>query len=119
MIINIWKGDKNDNKKIKDVAEIVKMPFKTVWNIINKYKRDGRIGNLGGRGRKPIFSNEEKKRIVRNAEKNTKISLEQTGKETSRFTIGRILKKEGLKNFRANFRAKRKPFISAKNRIAC
>lgn len=120
MIINIWKGDKYGNKKVKDVAQIVKMPFKTVWNIINRYKCDGRVGNLGGRGRKPIFSNDEKKRIVRNTEKNSKLSgpilakiaLEQTGKKTSRFTIGRILKKEGLKSFRA----KRKPFISAKNR---
>ena len=74
MIINIWKGDKCVNKPIKDVCKIVKKSYKTVWNIINKYKYDVRVGNLGGRGRNNIFSTPEKKRIMRIAEKDSKIS---------------------------------------------
>lgn len=120
LIIQAWKGDENGRKSSKEISKFMKINYTTVWNIINRYKRSKTVLNTPGRGRKQTFTDREKRSIVNIVKVNPRISGNAivnateiaTRKKTSRTSIRRILKSQGF----ANFRAKKKPFVSKINR---
>lgn len=118
-IIDAWEGGENGSKTLKEISEILKIKYTTVWKIIDRYKKSNSIANKAGRGRKQTFTDREKRSIVKFVKINPRSSAVDisnatetaTGKKTSPKTIRRILNSNGYKNFRA----KRKPFISKTN----
>lgn len=119
LIIQAWEGDENGSKTPKEISDFFKLNYKTVWRIIDRYRKTKTICNTPGRGRKSIFNTREKRSILKTVKVNPRASAVDIansaeidlGKKASPKTIRRILNEDGLKNFRA----KKKPFISKRN----
>ncbi|OXA54230.1 uncharacterized protein LOC110850544 [Folsomia candida] len=117
LIIKAWEGDEDGTKTPKQISEFLKINYKTVWSIIERYKKTKSTVNKPER--KSIFTKRENRSIVKLVKVNptssgvemAKVAEIANGKKSSRRRIGRILKSEGYNNFRA----KKKSFVSKKN----
>jgi len=120
LIIQYWKDKENGGFTIRSIANAVKVPRSTVNDIISRYKKTANIENATGRGRKSIFTNNEKKLIIRKVKKNPRISAPEIladvsnefKKTSSVQTIRNILHEDNYKGVYA----KKKPYISQRNK---
>jgi hypothetical protein len=86
LVIDLWKGDENGPKSCREVSDLLKIPKSTVSDIIVKYKKTGKLGNIQGRRRKPTFNERELRSIVRKVEVNPRLSGPDLQNEIKSFT---------------------------------
>lgn len=86
------------------ISKKLNLPKSTVRAIINKFKSHDHVMNLEGRGRKRILSPRDERKIVRQLNQNPRITAGEivdeqstSGVNVSRHTVGRVLKRAGLK----------------------
>ncbi|NER40195.1 MAG: IS630 family transposase [Oscillatoria sp. SIO1A7] len=91
----------NQGAKIKELQQIFKVSYKTIYNWINRWESEGVLGlyNKKGRGRKQTFNLEQKKQIklwVKEGPRQLKQTAQKIenkwGLKTSTQTIKRVLK---------------------------
>ena len=105
---------------IRKIAEILNHPKSTVGDIVKKYKEQGLTSTLPRSGRPKTLTDRDKRQLIKIMKDNRNLTLvEITEKfnETLNFsfstrTIQRVLHEEGY----SGHAAKKKPFISEKNR---
>lgn len=106
-------------KSLREIAAAVGRTHSTVQKIVNKWKHEGTIKNLPGRGRKRILSPADERVIVRTLRKNPKTSIPKLTSEVAG-SIGRPVSADTVRRVahRNNLRgrvARKKPFISKLN----
>lgn len=119
LIITDWEDKENGPKTYAKLAEKYHLPKTTVFDIISRYKRSGRIEDAKRTGRPPALTERESREIVRQVKgdpfKSTpKLQVEikeRFGKDVCCRTIQNYIRKEG---FRARM-ARKKPLISKRN----
>ena len=80
------------------IARTMKRGRKAIYETLAKYEETGTVHDRPGRGRNPIYSEAEIKKIVSKAKKKKKapqIAVEM-GEKSSPRTIQRLLRKKGL-----------------------
>ena len=118
LVIFHWNRGKSERK----IGEIMNVSKSTVHNIISKYKKTNSVESKPRAGRLRCFTELEERWIIRKIICNPKTSaVRQTLKAQQRFnktasseTVRNILRKH---NFHGRI-ARRKPFLSEKNRRA-
>lgn len=106
-------------KSLREIAAAVGRTHSTVQKIVNKWKNEGTLKNLAGRGRKRILTSADERIIVRTLRKNPKTSIPKLTSDVAG-TIGRPLSADTVRRVahRNNLRgrvARKKPFISKVN----
>lgn len=120
MLISDWEDKENGIQTYSKLAAKYKLKLTTVYQIVQRYKSTGIVGDKPGRGRKPVFTPRESREVAREAKANPFVSSRKLkemaksafGKDVSTKTVRNYLRKEGL---RARV-ARRKPLISKVNR---
>jgi len=100
------------------------LPKSTVRAIVQKFKSQGHVMNLEGRGRKRLLSARAERQIVRRVTQNPRITAGEivneqssSGVNVSRHTVGRVLMRAGLKAYRPRKTPLLKP-VHLKARLA-
>lgn len=70
-------------KSLREIAEIIGRPHSTVFKIIKKWKYEGTVKNLAGRGRKRILTPGDERQIVRTLRKNPRTSIPKLAVEVA------------------------------------
>ena len=86
------------------ISKKLNLPRSTVRAIIKKYSSEGHVKNKTGRGRKRVLSERDERKIVRYVNQNPRATAKEivdtqctSGVSVSRQTVGRTLKRAGLK----------------------
>ena len=86
------------------ISKRLNLPKSTVRAIVKKFKSQGHVMNLHGRGRKRLLSARAERKIVRRVNQNPRMTAAEivneqssSGVNVSRHTVGRVLKRAGLK----------------------
>lgn len=115
-IVGLFKGGFSHRK----IAEILGIPKSTVGEVIKKYNEQGLTTTALRSGRPKILSERDNRHLVKIAKENRSNTLEELTDNfntsmaisVSKRTVQRTLHKEGY----SGHAAKKKPFISEKNR---
>ncbi|KAF2902352.1 hypothetical protein ILUMI_03829 [Ignelater luminosus] len=109
-----------EGMSLRSIGNLVGRTHSTIQTIISNCNKTGsaKFKQLSGRPR--VFTDREENIIVRKVKQNPRLTLpqiasemlEETNKTSSRFTVGRVLERNGYRNYRA----RKKPFISERNR---
>lgn len=105
---------------IRNIAEIVKKPKSTVFNIVKRYANSENYENLPKPSKRKIFSDSDERWLVRQIKKNPNLSAPKLaseaeirlGKTANPETIRNVLRKHDLHGRVA----RRKPFINKVNK---
>lgn len=111
-----------DGKSQRKIGEILKISPSTVQHIIERYVQENRVVNKGRTAPNKIFSASDCRWIVRKVKEDPTLSAVKLAQEAEKYlnkkssaeTIRRILRESDF-NGRS---ARKKPYISAKNKIA-
>ncbi len=120
LIISDWEDKENGPCTFASIAQKYHVPKTTVFDIINRYKRTGRIEDAKRTGRPRALTERESREIVRKVKEDPFISTpklqvkvkEQFGKDVTCRTIRNYVRKEGFKGRMA----RKKPLISKRNK---
>lgn len=110
----------SEGKSLREIGRLVGKSHATVQTVLKNYKTNGSLSSKQRSGRPKIFTPREEVLIERKIKKDPKLTaseiaaelLEETGKSCEANTIRRVLKRKGYHSRTA----RKKPFISEKNR---
>lgn len=116
LIINHFK----DGLSVRNIAKIVKRSHSTVHDVIKRFRTRNSVENQSKPSKRKIFTESEERWMVRQVKKNPKLSAPKLAIEAKRYlgkkanpeTVRIILRKN---NFSGRV-ARRKPFVSKRNR---
>lgn len=116
LIINHSKS----GKSIRNIAEIVKQPKSTVFNIVTRYKNENNFSNKPKPSKRKIFSDSDERWLLRQVKKQPHLSAPKLaaeaekclGKKSDPETVRNVLRKH---NFNGRV-ARKKPFVSKINK---
>lgn len=102
-----------------DISQLLNVRRTTVYAIIRRYKREGRVASISQQGQPKKLTSSDERWIRREIEKNPKISAPKLTDELCRrkgVTISAATVRRSIKNMGYNSRtARRKPYISPAN----
>jgi transposase len=109
-----------EGKSLRQIGEIIGKPHSTVQKVLNKYKYEGTLQNLPGRGRKKKLNDNDERMVLRRIRNDPKLSVPKlqpdvesvSGKSVCCETIRNVLHRYGF----YGRMARKKPFISEVNR---
>jgi transposase len=112
---NIIVEMRSNNMTYRAIAEATGIPHTTVQSVIKRYTISGTVNSIPRKGRRPILSTRDLRKLKVIVTKNRRATLSEIKEELpaniSTKTIGRMLIQLGYRSRKAV----RKPFISKKN----
>lgn len=118
MIIKLYR----EGRSVPDIIDIVEVPRSTVYEIIKRFRENNQVANKSRIGQGKILNEYEERRIVREVKINPFITANELKnmvktdmkKEVCAETVRNVLRKN---DFNGRI-ARKKPFISKKNKMS-
>jgi transposase len=116
MVVKLY----SQGKSLRKIGQIIGKPHSTIQKIVDKYKYEGTVRNLSGRGGKKVLTPQNERMIVNKIRNDPKLSVPKMHSEVES-VAGKSISQETNRNVLRWYdyhgrMARKKPFTSVVNR---